>query len=349
VEQLRSVQERQESQGQAQLQAVLEREAETKRTLEGKLSERLKEISAARSSVEAYGEKVRALQAQVQSEAERRAQSDAKVAEAQRELASLHGSSEEQNGLMEALRAQAEKLERTLAQEREKRLASEQKAVALSRDLQAAKTAEADARGALEAHGEHSGNLDEALQAEQAKRLQAEVELRSRVTQAELAQRAEKEAKGLAEKLERALAAEQEKVRSLRELAARTSGASGTAEAHTQKLAEEVERLRAEALSLKKVREELMTANRKAIEAQASFQKEKREREALAEKVADLESDLSRASAKGQGQGTDEVKKLREDVAKLKAKLVAAENAMEAAAMLRSKVARLEAQLKGKH
>lgn len=90
-----------------------------------------------------------------------------------------------------------------------------------------------------------------------------------------------------------------------------------------------------------------MTANRKAIEAQASFQKEKREREALAEKVQELENDVKHAS--GKGQGTDEVKKLREDVAKLKAKLVAAENAMEAAAMLRSKVARLEAQLKGKH
>ena len=73
----------------------------------------------------------------------------------------------------------------------------------------------------------------------------------------------------------------------------------------------------------------------------------KREREALQEKVHELENDVKRAS--GKSQGTDEVKKLREDVAKLKAKLVAAENAMEAAAMLRSKVARLEAQLKGKH
>jgi DNA repair exonuclease SbcCD ATPase subunit len=248
---------------------------------------------------------------------------------------------------MEALQAQGEKLERALAQEREKRLASEQKAVALSRDLQTAKTAEADARGALEAHGEHSGSLDEMLQAEQSRRLSAEAEVRSRTTQSELAQRAEKEARSLAEKLERALSLEQEKVRGLRAQAASASGASGTAEAHTQKLSEEVERLRAEVASSKKVREELMTANRKAIEAQASFQKEKREREALAERVQDLENDLQRAS--GKSAGTEEVKKLREDVAKLKAKLVAAENAMEAAAMLRSKVARLEAQLKGKH
>jgi chromosome segregation ATPase len=283
----------------------------------------------------------------VQSEAERRAQSDAKLAESQRELSGMHGSSEEQNGLMDALGAQAEKLERALAQEREKRLASEQKAVVLSRELQAAKTAEADARGALEAHGEHSGSLDVMLQQEQSRRLAAEAEVRSRTTQSELAQRAEKEAKGQVEKLERALQAEQEKVRALRERAAHASGESGTAEAHTQRLSDEVERLRAEAASVKKVREELMTANRKAIEAQASFQKEKREREVLAEKVQDLESDLQRHSSKSQG--TEEVKKLREDVAKLKAKLVAAENAMEAAAMLRSKVARLEAQLKGKH
>jgi DNA repair exonuclease SbcCD ATPase subunit len=136
-------------------------------------------------------------------------------------------------------------------------------------------------------------------------------------------------------------------VKVLREQVAHASGASGTAEAETQRLFDEVERLRADAAGVKKVREELMTANRKAIEAQASFQKEKREREALAEKVQDLEHDLKRAS--GKSQGTEEVNKLREDVAKLKAKLVAAENAMEAAAMLRSKVARLEAQLKGKH
>ena len=42
------------------------------------------------------------------------------------------------------------------------------------------------------------------------------------------------------------------------------------------------------------------------------------------------------------------MEKLRADVAKLKAKLVAAENAAEAAALLKSKVARLEAQLKKK-
>ncbi|HMK72892.1 MAG TPA: hypothetical protein VK454_06115, partial [Myxococcaceae bacterium] len=227
------------------------------------------------------------------------------------------------------------------------RLTSEQKAVALSRDLQAAKTAEADARAALEAHGEHAGNLDGALQQERARRLAADGELRARTTQAELAQRSEKEVRIQVEKLERALAAEQEKVRSLKAQAAHASGASGTAEAHAQNLQEQVERLRADAGSVKRVREELMTANRKAIEAQAAFQKEKREREILADRVADLESDLERSS--GKGHASDEVKKLREDVAKLKAKLVAAENAMEAAAMLRSKVARLEAQLKGKH
>jgi hypothetical protein len=42
------------------------------------------------------------------------------------------------------------------------------------------------------------------------------------------------------------------------------------------------------------------------------------------------------------------VEKLKADVASLKKKLVAAENAAEAAALLKSKVARLEAQLKKK-
>ena len=56
VEQLRAVQERTEGQGKQQVEAVLEREAETKRALEAKLSERSKEMQAARGSVEAYGE-----------------------------------------------------------------------------------------------------------------------------------------------------------------------------------------------------------------------------------------------------------------------------------------------------
>jgi hypothetical protein len=110
-----------------------------------------------------------------------------------------------------------------------------------------------------------------------------------------------------------------------------------------------VERLRADAFALKKVLEELVDANRKAMESQASFMKEKREREALASRVAELESHPPPAApAKGSGASSEEVEKLRADVAKLKTKLVAAENAAEATALLKSKVARLEAQLKKK-
>ena len=111
---------------------------------------------------------------------------------------------------------------------------------------------------------------------------------------------------------------------------------------------EEVERLRADSLALKKVREELTDANRKAMESQASYMKEKRERESLAGRVSELES-RPPPPAKGGGSSDEAaVEKLKADVAKLKTKLVAAENAAEAAALLKSKVTRLEAQLKKK-
>jgi uncharacterized small protein (DUF1192 family) len=91
----------------------------------------------------------------------------------------------------------------------------------------------------------------------------------------------------------------------------------------------------------------LVDANRKAMESQASYMKEKREREALGSRVHDLES-RPPPPAKGGGASSEEVEKLKADVAKLKQKLVAAENAAESAALLKSKVARLEAQLKKK-
>ncbi len=108
--------------------------------------------------------------------------------------------------------------------------------------------------------------------------------------------------------------------------------------------------MRADALALKKVREELTDANRKAIESQAALTRERRERESLAARVAELESQPppEPVAAPAAAESTAEVEALRKDVAKLKAKLVAAENAAEAAALLKSKVARLEAQLKKK-
>ena len=147
------------------------------------------------------------------------------------------------------------------------------------------------------------------------------------------------------QKLQDSLKAESQKSLSLREqLSAQLAGGS---EATIRKLTDELERLRADTFALKKVREELVDANRKAMESQASYMKEKRERESLAARVAELESH-PRAPAKAAAASSDEVEKLRADVAKLKSKLVAAENAAEAAALLKSKVARLEAQLKKK-
>ena len=149
------------------------------------------------------------------------------------------------------------------------------------------------------------------------------------------------------QKLQDSLKAEAQKSNSLREqLSAQLAGG---AEATIKKLTEELERLRADSMALKKVREELVDANRKAIESQASLTKERREREALTARVAELERrPAAPAPAPAAKASSDELEKLRADVAKLKAKLVAAENAAEGAALLKSKVARLEAQLKKK-
>ena len=178
-----------------------------------------------------------------------------------------------------------------------------------------------------------------------------EQKLQAATRDMESARAAEEKAKAQAaqvasqvQKLQDSLKAESQKSASLRDqLNAQLAGGS---EATVRKLADEVERLRADAMALKKVREELVDANRKAMESQASYMKEKREREALTARVSELESRPA-PSPKGGG-SSEEVEKLRADVAKLKAKLVAAENAAEAAALLKSKVARLEAQLKKK-
>jgi uncharacterized small protein (DUF1192 family) len=147
------------------------------------------------------------------------------------------------------------------------------------------------------------------------------------------------------QKLQDSLKAESQKSLSLREQL--TAQLAGGSEATVRKLTEEVERLRADSMALKKVREELVDANRKAMESQASYMKEKRERESLT--GARLRAgEPTAAAGEGATASSDEVEKLKADVAKLKSKLVAAENAAEAAALLKSKVARLEAQLKKK-
>jgi hypothetical protein len=85
----------------------------------------------------------------------------------------------------------------------------------------------------------------------------------------------------------------------------------------------EAQALIADAGSVRRAREELLVANRKAMESQAAL---KRERDAKA--VAD----------KSLAEATSEVEQLKAEVSKLKAKLVAAENALERAATRKATV-----------
>jgi chromosome segregation ATPase len=251
----------------------------------------------------------------------------------------------------EEQRARSE-LNEALGREGQARKALETKLAERTQQLQAAQRAEGAAKHEGESRGERVKALERQLQAEVEKRTQAEAGVEELRTGFETAKAAEEKAKAQAaqtsaqvQKLQDSLKAESQKSLSLREqLNAQQAGGS---EAALRKLTEEVERLRADSLALKKVREELTDANRKAMESQASYTKEKRERESLTARVSELES-RPPPPAKGGGSNDEVVEKLKADVAKLKSKLVAAENAAEATALLKSKVARLEAQLKKK-
>jgi len=261
----------------------------------------------------------------------------------------------------EEQRARAE-LDVALGREGQARKALEAKLAERSQQLQVAQRSEAATKQESESRAERVKALERQLQAEVEKRTQAtageesnrkgfEQKLQAASKELETARAAEEKAKAQAaqvasqvQKLQDSLKAESQKSLSLREqLNAQLAGGS---EATIRKLTEELERTRADAMGLKKVREELVDANRKAMESQASYMKEKRERESLAARVSELES-RPPPPAKGAA-SSDEVEKLKADVAKLKSKLVAAENAAEATALLKSKVARLEAQLKKK-
>jgi chromosome segregation ATPase len=161
-----------------------------------------------------------------------------------------------------------------------------------------------------------------------------------------------------------AIAAERQK---RLELERKVSEAEGRAEA----LADQVRQMESEldsersvggAQQMKKMRDELAQANKKAIDAQVQLQNDRREREALeqraqeAEKrVEELERKVEEAQEAGAGAATTvgvspeviaERDKLREDVAAMKKKLSQAEAAREAAASLKKKVEKLEAELK---
>jgi hypothetical protein len=93
----------------------------------------------------------------------------------------------------------------------------------------------------------------------------------------------------------------------------------------------------------------MVEVRRSLEEASLALQSERGEREALEERLQQVESQPSAPVEPGLASDTvAERDKLRADVAALKKKLVFAESAIEAAASLKAKVARLEAQLKKK-
>ena len=310
LEAFQSQMQAEEQRSRAELDEALGREAQARKVLEAKLAERTQQLQAAQKS-----------DASAKQDSESRA---------------------------ERLKA----LERQLQTEVEKRTQAEAKGADLRRQLEEYQGAHEETSSALEAQRQQAAQLEAALGGEEERRKGLEQKLQAATRELESARGTEEKAKAQAtqaatqvQKLQDSLKAEAQKSTSLREqLNAQLAGGS---EATVRKLTDEVERLRADSMALKKVREELTDANRKAMESQASYMKEKREREALSARVSELES-RPPPPAKGGAASGEEVEKLRADVAKLKSKLVAAENAAEAAALLKSKVARLEAQLKKK-
>src|SRR5229473_1503319 len=94
---------------------------------------------------------------------------------------------------------------------------------------------------------------------------------------------------------------------------------------------------------------EMVDLRQSLEEASVALQSERGEREALEERLQQVESQPSVPAAPAVASAVvAERDKLRADVAALKKKLVFAESAIEAAASLKAKVARLEAQLKKK-
>jgi chromosome segregation ATPase len=152
------------------------------------------------------------------------------------------------------------------------------------------------------------------------------------------------------------LAAEQERTADLEARLAEAEGRAQALEEHTaQSDREHQEKLASvEGVAVKKLRDELTLANRKATEATVAGSKLQSQIAALEQAVARERAQAaaqqpSRASPAG-GTASAEVvaerDKLKQDVANLKRKLVAAESAMEVAAALKGKVAKLEAELK---
>src|SRR5262249_29569443 len=257
-------------------------------------------------------------------EAQARKALEVKLAERSQQLQAAQKSeaATKQEGDSRAERLKA--LERQLQTEVEKRTQAEARGAAGRAQPGEYQGAHEETSSALEAQRQQAAQLEAALGGEGERRKGAEQKLQASARELETARAAEEKAKAHAaqvsaqvQKLQDSLKAEAQKSTSLREqLNAQLAGGS---EATVRKLTEEVERLRADANALKKVREELVDANRKAMESQASYMKEKRERETLIARVSELESRPAPA-AKGGGASSEEVEKLRADVAKLKSK-----------------------------
>jgi hypothetical protein len=151
-----------------------------------------------------------------------------------------------------------------------------------------------------------------------------------RERQARLTEVAQEREGRLAERQTHEQLLEQEQRRTLEAIAA-VSGleAKMRRHEHEAKVAlEEAENARKEAVAavseasnVRRAREELMQANRKAMENQTALTKEKAARTALEKQLSDEQSDRAAAN--------QEVKTLKEEMARLKAKLVNAENAIE--------------------
>ena len=344
------------------LQSHLEESTRRGSQLEDQLHAHAEESAARRGELEAFQTQMQAEEHRARTEMDEalgregqaRKTLEAKLAERSQQLTAAQKAEAAARQESESRGERVKALERQVQAEVEKRTQTEAKGADLRRQLQEYQGAHEETSSALETQRRQGAQLEAALGGEEQKRKGLEQKLQAQTKEMESARAAEEKARAQAtqtttqvQKLQDTLKAEQQKSHSLREqLNAQLAGGS---EATIKKLAEEAERLRADANALKKVREELVDANRKAMESQASFMKEKRERDQLAARVAELESQPKPAApSKAAAANSDEVEKLRADVAKLKTKLVAAENAAEAAALLKSKVARLEAQLKKK-
>jgi chromosome segregation ATPase len=172
--------------------------------------------------------------------------------------------------------------------------------------------------------------------------------------------------------LQTTLSSEEEK---RTELQIRLAESEGKAEALASQLASLETQLgtaRVDQSGARKARDELASVQQRAAELQALLQKERREKDAVEKRasaaeaiktelqgrIGALESAMARIKAEperakvsgsaGQAELIAERDHLKVDLASMKKKLVAAEAAMEAAASLKAKVARLEAQLKVK-